>query len=100
MKEMTIMNRGRSKNKLSQNMNWIGYIGSSDSKIDKAPNKMVIARQIRKRVTIGSTKLDIELYRSLNSALITNSSTRKEILDILFLGDKKSHPKWKKLMAR
>jgi hypothetical protein len=37
--------------------------------------------------TIRSTKLDIELHRSLNSALITKSSTSKEILDILFLGD-------------
>jgi hypothetical protein len=67
-------------------MNRIGYIGSSDSKIDKAPNKMAIAHRIRKRVTIRSTKLDIELHRSLNSAIITKSSTSKEILDILLLG--------------
>jgi hypothetical protein len=72
-------------------MNRIGYIGSSDSKIDKAPNKMVIARRIRKRVTIRSTKIDIELHRSLNSALITKSSMSKEILDILFLGDIKAN---------
>jgi hypothetical protein len=71
-------------------MNRIGYIRSSDSKIDKAPNKMVIARRIRKRITIRSAKLDIELHRSLNSAVITKSSTSKEILDILFLGDIKS----------
>jgi hypothetical protein len=54
----------------------------SDSKIDKAPKKMAIARQIRKKVTIRSTKLDIELQRSLKSALITKSSTSKEILNI------------------
>jgi hypothetical protein len=89
-KEMTIVNRGRSRNKLTQNMNHIGYIGSSDSKIDKAPNKMAIAHWIRKRVTIRSTKLDIELHRSLNSTLITKSSTSKKILDILFLGDIKA----------
>jgi hypothetical protein len=86
-KDMTIVNRGRSRNKLTQNMNQIVYIWSTDSKIDKAPNKMAIARRIRKRVTIRSTKLDVELHRSLNSALITKSSTSKEILDILFLGD-------------
>jgi hypothetical protein len=51
---------------------------------------MAIARRIRKRVTIRSMKLDIELYRSLNSALITKSSTSKEILDILFLRDIKA----------
>jgi hypothetical protein len=89
-KEMTIVNRGGSRNKLTQNINRIGYIGLSDSKIDKAPNKMAIARQIRKRVTIRSTKLDIELHRSLNSTLITKSSTSKEILDILLLGDIKA----------
>jgi hypothetical protein len=71
-------------------MNRIGYIGSSDSKIDKAPNKMAISRRIRKRVTIRSTKLDIELHRSLNSALITKSITSKKILDILFLRDIKA----------
>jgi hypothetical protein len=60
-------------------MNRIGYIWSSDIKIDKAPNKMVIARRIRKRVTIRSAKLDIELHRSLNSVLITKSSTSKDI---------------------
>jgi hypothetical protein len=45
---------------------------------------MVIARRIRKRITIRSTKLNIELYASLNSALITKSCTSKEILDIFF----------------
>jgi hypothetical protein len=51
---------------------------------------MAIARRIRKRITIRSTELDIDLHRSLNSAVITTSSTSKEILDILFLGDIKS----------
>jgi hypothetical protein len=49
---------------------------------------MTIARPIREWITIISTKLNTELHRSLNNALITKSSTRKEILDILFLGDK------------
>jgi hypothetical protein len=48
---------------------------------------MTIARRIREWITIRSTKLEIELHRSLNSVLITKSSTSKEILDILFLGD-------------
>jgi hypothetical protein len=58
----------------------------------------MIARRIRERVTIRSVKLDIELHRSLNSALITKrstskevlitkSSTSKEVLDILLLED-------------
>jgi hypothetical protein len=72
MEEMTIANRGRSRDKLTQNMDRIGYIGTSDSKIDKAPNKMIIACRIRERITIRRVKLDIELHRSLNSALFTN----------------------------
>jgi hypothetical protein len=71
-------------------MNKIRDVGTSDSKIDKTPNKMMIMCRVRERITITSTKLDIELHRSLNSALIPKSSTSKKILDILFLGDRKT----------
>jgi hypothetical protein len=89
-KEITIVNQCGSRDKLTQNMDRIGYIRASDSKIDKAPNKMMIACRIRKGSTIRSAKLDIELHRSLNNALITKSSTSKKILDVLFLGDIKT----------
>jgi hypothetical protein len=56
-------------------MNRIGYIGSSDSKIDKAPNKVAIARRIRKRVTIKSTKLDTELHTELSTGVSTVRSS-------------------------
>jgi hypothetical protein len=68
-------------------MDRVGYIWMSDNKIDKTPTKIMIVCRIRERITIRRTKLDIELHRSLNSALITNSSTSKEIMDILSLGD-------------
>jgi hypothetical protein len=77
-------------------MDMIGYIRASDSKIEKIPNKMMIACRILERITIRHAKLDIELQRSLNNALITKSNMIKEILDILFLGDKKIHQKWRK----
>jgi hypothetical protein len=48
---------------------------------------MTIVRCIRERITIRNAKLDIELHRSLNSALIIKSNTSKEIMDIIFLGD-------------
>jgi hypothetical protein len=51
---------------------------------------MTISCWIGDRITIIGTKLDIELHRSLKSVLIPKSSTRKEILDILFLGDIKA----------
>jgi hypothetical protein len=71
-------------------MNMIRDVGTSDSQIDKTPNKMTITCRVRKRTTITNTKLDIELHRSLNSALIPKSSTSKKILDIIFLGDRKT----------
>jgi hypothetical protein len=71
-------------------MNGIRDVGTSDSKIDKTPNKMTITCRVRKRITITGTKLDIELHRSLNSALIPKSSTSKKILNILFLRDIKT----------
>src|SRR4051812_23743228 len=71
-------------------MNRIRYIRTSDSKINKTPNKMAITRRIRKRITISRTKLNIKLHRSLNSALIPKSSTSKKILNILFLRDRKA----------
>jgi hypothetical protein len=68
-------------------MDRVGDIWTSDSRIDKAPNQMAIARRVRQGITIRSTKVNIELHRSLNSALITKSGMSKQILDILFLGD-------------
>src|SRR3954451_10984763 len=71
-------------------MNRIRDIRTSDSKINKTPNKMAITSGIGKRITISRTKLNIKLHRSLNSALIHKSSSRKKILNILFLRDRKA----------
>ena len=65
----------------------IGDVGMRNSKVDKATNKVTIASRIRKRVTVRGTKLNTELHRSHNSALITKSSTSKKIMNIFFLGD-------------
>src|SRR4051812_20217942 len=88
--KMAIVNSGRSRNKLTQNMNRIRDVRTSDSKIKKAPNKMTITRRIRKRITISRLKLNIKLHRGLNSAFIPKSSTSKKILNILLLGDVKA----------
>jgi hypothetical protein len=65
----------------------IGDVRTRNSKIDKTANEVTIASGIRKRVTIRGTKLNVELHRSHNCALITESSARKKILNIFFLGD-------------
>src|SRR3954467_3820998 len=71
-------------------MNKIRDVRTSDSKINKTPDKMTITRRIRKRITISKLKLNIKLHRGLNSALIPKSNTSKEILNILFLRDVKA----------
>ena len=68
-------------------MDRIGDVRTRNSKIDKIANKVTIASGIRKRVTIRGTKLNVELHRSHNGALITKSSASKKILNIFFLGD-------------
>jgi hypothetical protein len=51
-KEVTIVNQGGSRNKLNQNVDKIGDIWISDSKLDNSPNKVTIARRIRELITI------------------------------------------------
>jgi hypothetical protein len=65
----------------------IGDVRTRHSKIDKTANEVTIASGVRKGVTIRGTKLNVELHRSHNSALITESSARQKILNIFFLGD-------------
>src|SRR3954471_22470227 len=71
-------------------MDRVRNVRTSNSKIDKTPDKMSIASRVRKRITIRSTKRDIELHGSLNSTLISKSGTRKKILNVSFLGNKES----------
>ena len=53
-KEVTIVKLRGTRDKVTQNMNWIRDILTSDSYIDKTPNKMAIVRQVKQGVTIGS----------------------------------------------
>jgi hypothetical protein len=71
-------------------MDKIGDIQTSNKQINKTPNKMTITSQIGQGISIRSTYVNIELHRSLNNALITKIGMGKKILDVLFLGNKKS----------
>lgn len=82
-KEVIPTNLRGSEGKLTLNTKSIGDIRTSESKIDKTHNKMVIARPIRKRITIKSSKVDTELHPSLNSTLICKSNPSKKILNVL-----------------
>jgi hypothetical protein len=46
------MDRGGRRNKLAHNVDMIGHVRTSDNKIDKTTNKMMVSRRIRKRITI------------------------------------------------
>jgi len=63
-------------------------VRASDPKINKAPNKLVIASTISKRSTISGSEVNIELHRSVNSTVISEGSTGEEVLSVLFLGKK------------
>jgi hypothetical protein len=84
---MTIVDTSGSSHELTQNVDWVGDVRTSDSKVDKTPNQVTIASRVRKRITISGTEADIELHRSLDNALITKSGTSEKVLNILLLGD-------------
>src|SRR4051794_8117124 len=71
-------------------MDKVRNVRTSNSKIDKIPDKMSITSRVKKRTTIRRTKREIELHGSLNSTLIHKSSTSKKILAVPFLGNKES----------
>src|ERR1041385_556145 len=90
MKKVTVVDRSESRNKLTQNMDRVRNVRTSNSKIDKTPDKMSITSRVRKRITVRSTKREIELHGSLNSTLISKSDTSKKILNVPFLRNKES----------
>src|SRR5688572_14696175 len=66
-------------------MHNIGDIRTSNTKINKTPNNMMIMSGILKRLTISDLKMNIKFHGSLNSPMISKRSTIKKILNILFL---------------
>jgi hypothetical protein len=69
-------------------MNRVSNIRTGDPKIDKAPNKLAIASGISKWSTVSGSEVNIKLHRSVDSAVISESSTRKEVLSVLLLREK------------
>ena len=71
--------------KLTQYMDNMRDVRTSDPKIDKATNKMTIASRISEVFAIRGTQVNTKLHGCINSALICESGTRKKILNILLL---------------
>jgi hypothetical protein len=87
-KEVRIVELGRSRDKLTQDMNRVSDIRTGDPKVNKASNNLPIASRISKWSTISRSEVNIELHRSINSAVICESSTGEEILSVLLLREK------------
>jgi len=81
------MKLGGCGDKLTQNVNSMGDVRTSDPKVDKTTNKMPVASRIGKRLTISGPQLNTKLHGCVNCALISESSTREKILNVLLLGE-------------
>ena len=66
-----------SRHELTQDANWVRDVRASDPKIDKAPDKMVVASGVLKRLTISRPKVNTKLHRSIHHALISETSASK-----------------------
>jgi hypothetical protein len=86
--EVSIVKLGRSQDKLTQDMNRVSNIRMGDPKIDKTPNKLTIARGIKKWCTVSGLEANTKFHRSVNRAVISESSMRKKVLSVLLLGEK------------
>jgi hypothetical protein len=62
-------------------------VRTSDTKVDKAPNKMTIPSGIVERLTMSGAQVNTKLHRCISCASISDSITRKDILNVLLLGE-------------
>jgi hypothetical protein len=86
VKEMAVVVTGGSGHKLTQDVDDIGNVRTSDTEIDKTTDKVMIASGILKRNTICGTKASVELHRSVHRAVISETRTIK-IMNALSLGE-------------
>jgi hypothetical protein len=69
-------------------MNRVSDIRTGDPKVNKTSNNLPIASRISKWSTISGSEVNIELHKSINSAVICESRTGEEILSVLLLREK------------
>ena len=81
------MKLGGCRDKLTQDVNSMGDVRTSDPKVDKTTNKMPVVSRIGKRLTISGSQLNTKLHGCANSAVIGESSMREKILNVLLLGE-------------
>jgi hypothetical protein len=68
-------------------VNRVRNVRAGDPKVNKAPNKLTIASGISKWCTISGSEVNTKLHWSINGVVISEGSTRKEVMSVLLLGE-------------
>jgi hypothetical protein len=87
MKEMTVVDIGGSGHELTQDVNDMRNVRTSDVEIHKATDEVTIASGILKRDVVCGTKTIVKLHRSVHRAVISKTSTIKKVINALSLGE-------------
>jgi hypothetical protein len=83
---MGVVDTSGSGHELTQDVNNIRNVRTSDAEIDKATDEVTIASWILKRDTVCGTKTSVKLHRSVHRAVISKTDTIKKIMNVLSLG--------------
>jgi len=70
---------------LTQNMDGMSNIRSSNSEINKAAHNVSISRGILKRSTMSGTKLKMKIYRCCSCPMVSDTKTSNKVLYVLGL---------------
>ena len=72
---MTVVDTSGSGHVLTQDVNGIRNIRTSDAEIDKTTDEVTIGSGILKRDTVCGTKTSVKLHRSVHRAVISETRT-------------------------
>jgi hypothetical protein len=86
-KEMVVVDTSGSGHKLTQDVDNIGNVRTSDAEIDKIIDKVMIASGILKRNTVCGMKTSVKLHGSVHGVVINETHTIKKIMNVLSLGE-------------
>jgi hypothetical protein len=87
VKEMIVVDTSGGGHELTQDVNDIRNVRTSDAEIDKATDEVTIASGILKRDTVCGTKMSVKLHRSVHKAVISKTDTVKKIINVFSLGE-------------
>jgi hypothetical protein len=86
-KEIAVVDTGGSGHKLTQDVDDIGNVRTSDAEIDKTTDKVTIASGILKRNIVCGMKASVRLHGSVHRVVISKTRMIKKIMNVLSLGE-------------